>query len=257
MSDSVSLLSILFKSTLRNAAYLLFNAALILLVLLGAYLMRASLTAEGAQGGQSPWPGYLTAVSKMMLLPSFLAALALIDSVFLSESLLRKDSNVALLHFGTLELSLSYSVFCLLIWGTRTAVLLGIAYSLGSATQGDGGSAFGLVGLISVLLLNCAIGLPLVSILVPLMGTRRLEIAVIILLLTTVPLFLEGGLSEIAKLIPIGDIVANIAPLSMLLLLSFLVSLVIFGVWIRLRKASALQGFLAAEKDGVGNQSKA
>ena len=257
MSDFGSLLSILSKSTLRNAAYLLFNGALIALILFGAYIMRESLIADEPQGAEPSWAGYLIAVSRMMLMPSLLAALAIIDSVFLSESLLRRNSNVALLHFSTLELSLSYSVFCLLIWAARTALLLGIGYSMGCADQGAASSTFELVGLISVLLLNCGIGLPLVSILIPLMGGRRLEIGVIILLLTSIPMFVQEGLKGIAIRIPIREVIKHIAPLAILLLLSFLASIVVLSIWISLRKSSALQGFLTTEKDIVGNQSKA
>ncbi|TLM99108.1 hypothetical protein FDZ71_16235 [bacterium] len=128
---------------------------------------------------------------------------------------------------------------------------------MGSADQGAASSTFELVGLISVLLLNCGIGLPLVSILIPLMGGRRLEIAVIILLLTSIPMFVQEGLKGIAIRIPIREVIKHIAPLAILLLLSFLASIVVLSIWISLRKSSALQGFLTTEKDIVGNQSKA
>ncbi len=242
LSPSANLFSILLRGTVRNISYLLLNVALLLLILSDLKFLNGANSFVQISTIRVSW-GLLT--------PVFLVALALVDSVFLSESLFRKDSGAVLLYYEPLEISSSCTSYSAFIWILRTASILAIRYYLASSIPEKETVDF----VVSALFLNCAIGVPLVSVFASLIGGKHLWAAVLVLLLT----FVGPGLvrdSAPDLLVGIQGIMseANIIQIVLFSLFTLLVSLVIFLVWANVRKSRAIFGFMNVEKKSEGNR---
>lgn len=225
---------ILFKSTLRDFGFLFSTIVACVILILSVIRLGA------INYGALQWT-----------LISIIAVLALLDSFFLTDTILRPN-QVELLRSNTLALTSSCILWLILIWSIRSAVI--VAMNLISSNLGS----LDIIMVLKIYFISCVLWILLVSILLPFAQTRNRNLIIaFFMIITALPIFAEIGGYDDMNLIEASykylEETVNVQ-FSFQCSALFFASFIVFFIWINLLKSFSTRNLILS---GRGKKIKA